>query len=144
MTKSKYFRIEELVPPETFKALGQQAWQLIDQDFANLLDALREHFNKPMIINNWHKGGSYKYRGFRPAGCKVGKPTSQHYTKPLNAVDFDVVGMTDLEVKKSIIENESKFLKLGLTRMESQEDASTWTHIDRKPTGLSYIKIFRA
>lgn len=144
MTKSKYFRIEELVPPETFKALGQQAWQLIDQDFANLLDALREHFNSPMIINNWHKGGPYKYRGFRPAGCKVGKPTSQHAQKPLNAVDFDVVGMSDHDVKQSILNNQDKFLKLGLTRMESEADAATWTHIDRKKTGLNHILIFNA
>jgi hypothetical protein len=142
MTKSKYFRIEELVPPETFKAMGEQAWQLIDEPMITLLDALREHFGKPIIINNWHNGGSYKYRGFRPKGCKVGKETGEHYKKPLNAVDFNVIGKSDWAVKSEIMFNQAKFLALGLTRIESTEVATTWTHIDRKPTGLDHIKIF--
>ena len=142
MTKSKHFIIQELVPPETYKAMGEQAWQLIDEPMITLLDALREHFGKPIIINNWHTGGPYRYRGFRPKGCKEGLPTSQHYTKPINAVDFDVLGLTDAEVKAEILKHEAKFMALGITRMESGKVASTWTHIDRKRTGWKTIKVF--
>ena len=144
MTKSKHFIIQELVPPETYKAMDEQAWQLIDEPMIKLLDGLREHFDRPVIINNWHTGGQFKYRGFRPKGCKVGKETGEHYKKPLNAVDFNVLSLSDDSVKTEILKHEAKFMALGLTRMESSIDAPTWTHVDRKPTGLNTIKVFRA
>jgi hypothetical protein len=142
--KCKHFVIQELVPPEIYKELGENAWSLISDKWAVILDTLREHFDKPIIINNWHKGGTYKYRGLRPKGCGVGKETSQHYIKPLTASDFDVVGLSDKEVKVEILKNGKKFFDLGVRRMESDADAPTWCHLDCKETGKSVIHVFRA
>lgn len=148
MKKCKHFIIQELVSPEIFKELGENAWSLIDDSMKDALDGTREHFaNKygksaKMIINNWHKSGPYRYRGLRPENCKVGAPSSQHKKRPLNAVDFDVIGLTDDQVKDEILANETKFYAMGWRRMESRKFATGWTHLDRKPTKLKFILVF--
>ena len=63
---------------------------------------------------------------------------------PLGGFDFDVEGQSDSEVKVNILANEAYFLKIGITRMESPDFAATWTHLDRKPTGMiGKIHVFK-
>ncbi len=148
MKKCKYFIIQELVSPEIYQEFGDKAWSLIDDSMKDALDATREHFttkygpSAKMVVNNWHKRGPYRYRGMRPLGCKVGAPSSQHQKTPLNAIDFDILGLTDDQVKDEIIANEPKFYSLGWRRMESREFATGWTHLDRKATKLKFILVF--
>lgn len=148
MKNCKYFIIQELVSPEIYKEFGENAWSLIDDSMKEALDATREHFTgkfgpfAKMIINNWHKGGPYRYRGLRPLDCPEGAPSSQHKKRPLNAVDFDILTLTDDQVKDEIVANDAKFYGMGWRRMESREFATGWTHLDRKPTKLKFILVF--
>lgn len=152
MKKCKYFTIQELVSPEIYKEFGDNAWSLIDDQMMDALDSTREHFTKKygpsakMIINNWHKSNPkfkpFRYRGLRPENCKEGAPQSQHKKRPLNAIDFDIIGLTDDQVKDEIMANEAKFYSMGWRRMESREFATGWTHLDRKKTRLKFILVF--
>ena len=142
--ESKYFKIQELVSPQTFEKFGEGAWIFISPKWITILDTIREHFGKPVIINNWHTGGQFKNRGLRVPGCGVGKETSQHYQTPLQCSDFNVSGVSDIEVKKAIMKDWEKFYKLGVRRMESHIDAPTWCHLDCKETNQKTIILFRA
>jgi uncharacterized protein YcbK (DUF882 family) len=86
----KYFTLEELVDRATYQQWGKNAWTLFSPDLLYSLDGLREFFNTPITVNNWHNGGPYQYRGFRGPECAVGAKFSYH--KRGMAVDFDVKG----------------------------------------------------
>jgi len=91
-----------------------------------------------MILNNWHAGGKYKYRGFRPRSCTVGAEHSMH--REGKAADFTIKGVPAGQVRVIIRANSEELMRLGLTRIET---GISWVHIDLKETGLDYIKEFR-
>ncbi len=139
MKISDNFELQELVPPETFNAMGPGSVSLIDPRLLKVLERIRILCgNRAMTINNWHRGGKFKYRGYRPKTCTVGASKSMH--RDGKAVDFDVAGLTAEAVRNIIRANATELLKLGLTRIES---GVSWVHIDLKYTGLSTIYEFR-
>jgi hypothetical protein len=125
--KPKYFKIQELVDPDTLTRYGEDyCWKtFFDKRLLIQIDLLREYFGKPITINNWNEGGEFKYRGFRQSNCTVGATNSQHRFG--RAVDFDVQGLTADEVRKEIC----KFKYLPSFKFISRmEDLVTWVHID--------------
>lgn len=136
----KNFIAQEFVPPETYTILGDDSIKLIHPEMLIFIQRLRNDLGVPIIINNWHKGGNFKYRGYRPAGCGVGNSSSQHATNPANALDFDVVGFTADTVRKYLQTNNSRYPMI--TRIERDVN---WVHVDRKDIGsLSKIHLFSA
>ena len=63
--RSKYFKIQELVSEAVYKKYGDKSWEFIDTKLIKVLDLLREHFNKPITVNNWLWGGNLQQRGLR-------------------------------------------------------------------------------
>ncbi len=139
MKISANFDVRELVPPETWATYKERSVKFTDQRIVNLLEAIRTLCgNKRVTANNWHYGGKFRYRGYRPPECKVGAVKSMH--RVFQAVDFDVEDMTAEEVRGVIRMNQVELMKLGLRRMES---GVSWVHIDTKETGLTTIKEFK-
>lgn len=141
--KSKYFKLQELVSQEVYNKYGELAWQFIDERLIITLDELREHFNKPITINNWLWGGTLEQRGLRAnkdplVANKKGYYISQHVLG--RAVDLNVKGLTAQEVYNEILRNKDKFKYLK--RMENIKDTPTWTHIDC--ANVDEFKIFNA
>ncbi len=106
--KSKYFKIQELVSKKVYDKYGEQAWMFIDTKLIKVLDQLREHFGKPITVNNWLWGGNLEQRG--------------------KAVDFNVKGLSSEEVYKEILKNKNKFYLIS--RIENIDSTPTWVHID--------------
>ncbi len=125
--RPKYFDVEELVDPDTFKQYDKEFILkfFFDSRILYQIDLIREWFNKPVIINNWNFNGKFKYRGFRPFNCKEGSKYSAH--KFGRAVDFDVVGLEPEFVRKEIIKNQKNMFFQYITRIE---DKVNWVHID--------------
>lgn len=119
----EFFCVQEYVPPEIYKKLGDKAILLIDRRVLKTDDELRRFFGKPITINNWHRGGNRKYSGFRPAGCKVGARYSQH--KYGRASDKLVSGMTAQEVRDAVIKNIGLFPHISVI-----ENSVEWLHTD--------------
>lgn len=71
------FVIEELVCPDVHRLLGDLAIRLFDPALLEVLAALRADFG-PLIVNDWHRGGTFRYRGLRPLTYSGGVPRSQH------------------------------------------------------------------
>ena len=129
--KSKYFKIQELVSEDVYKKYGEKSWMFIDEKLIKVLDLLREHFGKPIIVNNWLWGGELHQRGLRAnkdeiVANKKGYYISQHCLG--KAVDFNVKGLTAQEVYDEIIKNKDKFYLIS--RIENIKNTPTWCHID--------------
>jgi len=139
MKVSEHFDIREFVPPETWSAYGEHSIKFIDSRILVLLEKIRELCGgKSITANNWHYAGKYRYRGYRPADCKVGALKSMHRLG--KAVDFDVKGMSAEQVRGVIRMNQVELMRLGLTRIEA---GVNWVHIDLKETGLNHIYEFK-
>ena len=143
---SKHFILQEFVPPEIFHQWGDSSVQFISREIVELADFVREYFNHPMVVNNWHLGGVRKYSGFRTPDCPEGGKLSQHKFK--SAFDHFMPGVNMRDIYKVILENEKVFMEAGLTCMEDIDDTDPvgnpgtgWIHMDNRWTGLDFILI---
>ena len=123
-----YFKLEELVSKEVFESQGAKAWLLFNNQALLALEELREFFGVPFTVNNWHIGGQFQYRGYRPPDCKIGARLSQH--RAGNAFDIDIKGWTAEMARKHILENQDNPLLQRIMRMEGKV---SWVHIDCLP-----------
>ena len=132
--KSKYFKIQELVSKKVYDNYGEQAWMFIDTKLIKVLDLLREHFNKPITINNWMWGGTLEQRGLRTNLDELVKKKTEKGTLYISqhilgkAADFNVKGLSSEEVYKEILKNRGKFYLIS--RIENIDSTPTWVHID--------------
>lgn len=134
---SKYFSIHELVPENMFNYLGaERCMWLIDVRLWPLLDAFREYFKVPIIVNNWHTGGKFNESGWRGSDSKTGASLSQH--RYGRAADLKFTGLTDYdEIREEVKKNFALFE--GLTTIEA--DTPTWLHVDIRNTGSNELLI---
>lgn len=101
----KHFGIKELVCPHVYEEWGEKAWQFIDDRLQANLEFIREGIGKPIVVNNWAKGGTYDERGLRCNLCSIVKSKKKVYLSQHifgKAVDFGVVGMKAEEVRQWI------------------------------------------
>lgn len=132
--RPKYFTIQELVDPETYSALGDRAWLVLDVRMVITIDQLREKLGSA-YINDWHLGNAghnFRYRGFRPPGCTIGAPLSQHRFG--RAADMTFLDYSAEAARKYILANRSEFP--FLTTLES---GVAWTHLDTRDQGSDDI-----
>jgi hypothetical protein len=131
------FYLDEFIPKEVYDQFGERAKIFLDPRLPILMEAIRDHFGKGIIINNWATGGTFNNRGFRHPHSGTGGTLSQH--KFGRACDYNVDGVLDMEVDKEMIKEFKKFAPLGLTTIENPLFTTGWTHIDTRWTGLDTI-----
>jgi hypothetical protein len=130
------FVVQEFVPPEIYTVSGEATIHLIHPAMIAFIESLRANLGKPITINNWHRGGPFKYRGFRPENCGVGAGHSAHLIG--KALDFDVEGSSSETVREYLVANKNKYPMI--TRLE---DSVNWVHADCMPIDpLPRIHIF--
>ena len=139
------FIIQEFVPKSLFEYYGEKCVWFLDHNHLKAVQFIREYFDTPMTVNDWHKGGHLQFRGFRTDEfyySYTGNKTYKQKRKGLlsqhrfgKATDFNLSGITPDETRNKIIENKKEFLNLGLTTIESGEYSPTWVHIDSRNTG---------
>lgn len=129
---STHFYLYEFVPKEIYERWGDRSVWFVDRRIILLADFVRDRFGKGMIINNWHDGGQFNYRGFRQRSCEIGGELSQHRFG--RAIDFNIVGLTPVEVYKDIIDNQDMYIRAGVTTVEDIEYTNGWTHLDIRPS----------
>lgn len=122
---AKYFRLEELVDPVTFREKGQDAWSLFPDESILMIDGVREFFGLPVTVNNWLWGGELQFRGYRPDWYTIGAKGSAHRVG--KAFDLDVKGWPAQEARRIIMQNKDHSLLRYIQRMERGVD---WVHID--------------
>lgn len=139
---SHFFGIKELVCPHVYEHFGDEAWNFLDERLLNTLYTIRLYLDKPIIVNNWAKGGSYSQRGLRCNVCPLVKEKTSlekvYVTAHLQgkAIDFHVPGLTSDEVRDFIV---------GIQRqlpypIRIERGTQGWVHIDMRASEF-YDKI---
>lgn len=132
-TIKDYFDIRELVDKAVFDKFGQTAWKFFDKNFLDCLLVVREGIDKPMTINNWHNGGTFSQRGLRHNMSPMVKDKKAIYLSAHlfgKSADFDVAGMTAVEVRAWIVANADKFpCNIRLERNMAGKPIN-WCHLD--------------
>ncbi len=133
MYKPKFFKLEELVPPDVFALQGEKAWLAFDDRLLLTLDALRYEFG-PIIINTWHstalrfKYGKRSQLGLRTATfyrdiSTFENSASQH--KYGRAADMLFVEATVDRVRDTILNEPDRFPMIHGVEMDVP-----WLHVD--------------
>jgi hypothetical protein len=133
------FVIQELVTPEIFKQRGASAIELIDPRILQILGQLRADYG-PLIVNNWHTGGAFKFRGYRPKDCPVGAPGSMH--KRGMAVDCHSPKIATEQLRREVIAK-AKTNHPVYSLIGAIEDGVNWLHVDVRPRVGGALKVFR-
>ena len=139
---SHFFDIKELVCPHVYERFDDEAWNFLDERLLNTLYTIRLYLDKPIIVNNWAKGGSYSQRGLRCNVCPLVKEKTSlekvYVTAHLQgkAIDFHVPGLTSDEVRDFIV---------GIQRqlpypIRIERGTQGWVHIDMRASEF-YDKI---
>lgn len=129
MKVSTDFFLEEFVDPVTFAAFGESSIWFIDPVIIRVVQFIRGRHKQPVTVNNWHiPGGKYKESGYRRPDSATGGNLSQH--KFGRAADVKIVGTTRQELYKDIIDNQSLYIKVGLTAVEHIDSTPSWLHVD--------------
>jgi len=138
MYKCKHFDIEELVPPELFVMLNEDAlWRLFDPNILKAADWLRERYG-PATINDWKWGGNFTQSGIRTTDSEYYSPTSQHSIGC--ALDLKFKHKTAQEIRDDLAEYQAQGNDIPyFTRVENKV---SWLHIDTKPTGQTHLYFF--
>lgn len=127
----KYFKLQEVVDKQVFNRFGVSAWKFFDIRLLETMVIIREELHKPIRINNWDAG--LQQRGLRHNRSQmvIGKDSpycSAHIMG--KAFDFDVKGMTAVEVRDWIVDNEELFpYKIRLENKINGNPIS-WVHLD--------------
>ena len=138
----KFFKIEELVCPHTFRAFGGRSWQFLSTELLTILLVLRrEIFQSPMTINNYHIKGDFSQRGYRCNICQIPKDKTLQGKIYLSAhcngegLDCDIKGFTAEQARQKIKANIDK-----LPYNVRVEAGVTWLHIDTYDNGDKYTE----
>lgn len=125
--KLKHFVVQEFVDPETYSIRGDKSISVMDWRMLWTADMIREYFDKPMVINNWHVGGSRMWSGIRYENSPEYSKFSQHtYGR---AIDFYMKGIDSAEIRKTILDSPYEDAFKYITTVEDFPNQS-WVHID--------------
>lgn len=132
----KYFGVYELVGPETFKKHGHRSWKFFSTDALEALLITRKNIDKKITVNNWFWGGQFSQRGLRTNIQNMFRQLTKSLKLYLSghvlgeAFDFDVEGMTAVEVREWILNNQDLYpMRIRLERNKNGKPIS-WTHLD--------------
>jgi len=132
----KYFCIQEFVSEKVYKKHGENAWQFLSIRLLHTMLIIREDLDKSITINNWKWGGKFRQRGLRSNMGYIVLKMVKRMRIYLSghvlgcAVDFDVKGMTAVEVRQYLNGIHKKLpYKIRLENTMNGKPIS-WVHLD--------------
>lgn len=137
---AKNFVLQQLVPPDIYAALGEKAWELLQQDAVTTLDQVYDHFG-PLTVNNWHTGGRFKESGLRDPNSATGAKLSQH--KKGNAFDTKPLKTTVKAMYDYILAHPEQFPLLTTLEDIAITGPGGWLHFDCRKNPNPGIRIIK-
>jgi len=143
MKVTKNFIVQEFIYPELYAEICDDSATMMNPAIYNIAQLLRDLVGKPVTINNWNTGGSYKESGLRSPNTKTGAKKSAH--KSGEAIDCKIKGMSSYEMAAIVQKNWQAFKSAGLTEIENPSSTegkyNDWLHLSCRATGLETLKI---
>lgn len=140
----EYFTIQEFVSPIIYNTYGVFAWNFLNPDMLEDIDTIRKIWKRPLIINNWHKGGNYKESGLRCNIDSIVKAKTKPYLSGHilgRAFDIKPLNLAQCEDLYLTIIDEYKQFKT-ISRIEDNRITPNWCHVDNLIERGEFIKIF--
>jgi hypothetical protein len=137
----KHFIAQEFLPKAIYGMYGDSGLSIfMDARILWTADQIREHYEVPCLINDWHRGGLRGQCGYRERGVVIdSSQCSQHYFG--RAIDMIVMGIKSEQVRQDI--RDGKLIK-EITYVTRIEDDVEWLHLDcASVPGNSIIFIHR-
>jgi hypothetical protein len=134
------FNIQDFVHPSVFNSMEDHGLSLLHPDLIDSTQKLREHIDVRMILNNWHSGGTFQNRGWRPQASKVGAKNSLH--KKGMAIDFHSPDVTMKEL--FVLVWDARFWIVENTAfriIENFEFTPGWIHLGIGNPEIKEIKV---
>jgi len=132
------------VCPHVYRKYGDRALMFADPRLLSWLAWFRETLGKPVTVNTYGFGGHLTQRGYRCNLCSIVMQKSLDNDMYLSAhtrfqaVDFNVNGMTDQEVR-DFIEEHKKDMPCNI-RVELS--TTGWVHVDTASDNYQKITYF--
>jgi hypothetical protein len=133
------FKVQEFMPPDLYELLGDESIKLMDSRALSVISQMRVDYG-PLVVNDWHNGGMYRYRGYRPLNCTEGAKASQHRLgcaidcKPVRTT----VDLMRADIIKKARANDGVYAYIG-----GIEEGTTWFHFDTRPRINGSLLVFR-
>jgi len=133
MKVSNNFVIQEFVPSQIYGIFGggEKCLWYIDPRIIQAVQLLRDILDTPIMVNNWHKGGTLDERGYRMPRTKTGGDISQH--KYGRACDLSSQKYKPAQILEAMRANFDKFKELEVLTVENLTFTPTWVHMDCRP-----------
>lgn len=131
-----FFCIEEFVSEKVFKKYGNDSWQFLSIRMLHTLLVIRKDLDRAITINNWKWGGKFKQRGLRSnmgyIVLKMVKMMRIYLSGHVLgcAVDFDVEGMTAVEVREYLKATHKKLPYKIRLENNIKGKPINWVHLD--------------
>jgi len=130
------FVIQEFVPKTVYERFRDNSIWFLDPGIIQFCQWLRDYTQAPVVVNNWHLGGTHQESGLRESDTNTGSKWSQH--KAGRAVDVKVQGVPPEAVREIIRLNfQNLNIRFGISTIE--KDTPTWCHVDTRYTGLETL-----
>lgn len=125
--RSKYFKIEEFVPPEMMKVKkGPKCWEFVDIGLMITFDQLKEDFpNGTISLNTWLWNGDRVASGIRLPGSKYYRKYSMHSWGKAGDALFSAYDIDD--VRQYILDNPDRY-----PHVKGMELGTSWLHVDTR------------
>ena len=134
--KPANFELRELVSKFIYEKFGERAWQFFDYRILENLQYIREYYGVPVTVNDWHRGGTFQYRGFDEGGFRK-EGTSQHNHG--RAIDYIIMGVSSAQHRKDLTAGK---LKLPHPNVWVEDEVS-WNHMDVRQSENIGVYLFK-
>ena len=123
LVPSQHFKVQEFVSKDIYERYGNTAIRFLNPQLFSIAKGIREFFDAPVTINNWHNRGQYNECGF-VSPMHVGIDDESPLRLGMG-FEFRVKGFGVGEVIDAIDDQyDSIFGPLGVTRFESASEDS--------------------
>ena len=139
--KCRYFKLQELVPPDVFQKYGDFAWRFFDEAILRDLDTIREHHGA-ITINNWSFGGNLRNCGYR---SNLYEKSNLYCSAHLMGKAFDLHSINNKKLYADINQLFNSGKLKAIKRIESPTSTKYgWVHIDALRTNTTQLEVFNA
>jgi len=129
---SKNFNLDELINPTIYKRWGAKSIRYIDPRLIWIAQYIRDEIQRPVTINNWANGRTFKNSGLRWYKENKYGDYSRHLFG--SCIDIKVKNLSGRDLYLFVLDHFEELNNLGLTTVENYKFTRSWLHLSTETT----------